>query len=288
MTKASTSLLNTWRDERKVLNNAIEIEVKSLCSDLVQNSKDSGKYKNDGTLSQITESQNENLKTLLVSEKVNHATSLNQNAKDLMKLSSKIQLIFNTLLSIANNLEESSLEECLQKASNVVMSQINALINDDEERTESILKYVKKTEDEKQKLASDNEDLRKFMKQHEQARKDMSHKLTHASKQLESISEKGSYADQLEAEIEELNAMLNEKDSQCKEMVEVIEHLERLVEQEVNKNNELNQNLEDLHQEYEEVNNVLDEKCRLISELEKFKEAKQFKTSEEAEEQAKE
>ena len=57
---------------------------------------------------------------------------------DLQKLSQKIQLIFNTLQSIANNLEESSLEDLLLKLSSIVMSQINSLLAQHEDHIEKV------------------------------------------------------------------------------------------------------------------------------------------------------
>jgi hypothetical protein len=96
------------------LKDVIEVEVKSLCTGLVQKVKDS-MLPRDKNYMQLLENHESNedgtIEELLTIDRINNETHLKDKLKDLQSLSHKINLIFNTLLSIANNMEENSLED---------------------------------------------------------------------------------------------------------------------------------------------------------------------------------
>lgn len=260
----SSTLEKKPRDEQKQkLKDVIEGEVKSLCTGLVQKIKENTLTKSENYMHHMLDSKDRDtgsLNTLLIHDRINQHTNMHQWGKDLQKLSQKIQLIFNTLLSIANNFEESSLEECLQKASDVVMSQITDIISSDQERSQKLVKFVQENDEEKLTLIKEKEEL-------EILNKELDEKLLEATEELKNVYEKSSQCDQMEEEIDELNNCINTKDAQCQEMAEVIEHLEQIIEQEKQQNNELNQNLEDITQELEELKEEFDEKIKQFEEL---------------------
>lgn len=99
---------------RQRLKDVIEVEVKSLCTGLVQKVKDS-MLPRDKNYMHLLENQDSNeegtIHELLTIDKINNETNLKDKLKDLQSLSHKINLIFSTLLSIASNMEENSLED---------------------------------------------------------------------------------------------------------------------------------------------------------------------------------
>jgi hypothetical protein len=104
---------NTVNSKQR-LKDVIEVEVKSLCTGLVQKVKDNMLPK-DKNYMQLLENHESNedgtIDELLTIDRINNETHLKDKLKDLQSLSHKINLIFNTLLSIANNMEENSLED---------------------------------------------------------------------------------------------------------------------------------------------------------------------------------
>lgn len=186
---------------------------------------------------------------LLIKDKINQQAHLDVKIEEMNKLSSKIELIFNTLKSIANNMEENTLEECLHKASEVVMSQISDIAEGDAERMKKLIAFLQENEDEKLSLLKEKEELEEInkeiddyrneleenrknleeqnedlleqntgMKEHikeiEDLNKELDAKLLEATEELKSVYDKNPQIEQMEEEIEDLSNTVNNKDQQ--------------------------------------------------------------------------
>jgi hypothetical protein len=109
---------------------------------------------------QSKEHDPEKMNTLLIQDKIDNSVQFNKSTKDLEKLSHKLCLIFTTLKSIANNIEEESLEECLEKASDLVMAQLNELVKHDQQIQRKLIvtsRFVQQNEDDKLQLTKQSE-----------------------------------------------------------------------------------------------------------------------------------
>jgi len=106
---------------------------------------------------QSKEHDPEKMNTLLIQDKIDNSVQFNKSTKDLEKLSHKLCLIFTTLKSIANNIEEESLEECLEKASDLVMAQLNELVKHDQQIQRKLIVFVQQNEDDKLQLTKQSE-----------------------------------------------------------------------------------------------------------------------------------
>lgn len=253
----------------------IEEEVKSLCTNLVKKVKESMVPREHEYKHQIMENNENSERTidnLLVKDRINQQTGFNVKSQEVHKLSQKIQLIFNTLMSIADNMSESPLEDCLRKAAEVVMNQINDIINNEDERMDKLVLFIKQNEDEKLSLLKAKEELEEVNKDVDELNQALDSKLQEATEELKVVYEKNPELELMEEEIEELGNTVNNKDQQCQEMAEIIEQLEHMIEDEKQQNNELNQNFGDTNQEFEELKEEYNDKMMVLTDLEEEKE----------------
>lgn len=231
--KANSQKLETQNSKLSKLKEVIEEEPKNL-----------GNNDNTYMLQMLENSKNPDatLESLLTKQKISQLLEFENPGVGLQKLSSKVTLIFETLSSIAQNMNDPSLSECLSKASSTVKSQLEEILRSDDTRMEKLVAFVQENEDEKLGLIKEREELEEYVREVEEQSKEKDELI----QQNTDLQEENTKLNDRNKEIEEINRELDEK------LMEATEELKGVYDE--------NSEVARLEEEIEELNNAITQK----------------------------